>query len=330
MIVIDDTTIAGSSVELINSFGKREITHVIHDIDGTHSLIRDWPPVMSLAMHWAMTCGLESGFDSPENLQILVERVGKAALPEMDRTAVEFAGYSALTQLEYGIRRGFEEGNYPERLRSIITPEFLIVNARILDLMRHGIEVFEEIDEPLEIKAFIKEICPVLFRFYEDILNIASRDRNTLDAKINPEKWRVPGSMEFMRHLKQLGCINYFVTGAVVYESGGMLEEVEACGFEVGPGKLVECMFGSTWDKKMPKDDWIKAIVKDAAIDPAKVLVVGDGRTEIKVGVEIGAVTISRLPEEQQLQRNIQIGLGTNIIVADYTDAVFLGMFYHE
>ncbi|MCF6176647.1 MAG: hypothetical protein L3J71_12870 [Victivallaceae bacterium] len=59
MIVIDDAKIVGSAVELINPFGKREITHVIHDIDGTHSLIRDWPPVMSLAMHWAMTCGLD-------------------------------------------------------------------------------------------------------------------------------------------------------------------------------------------------------------------------------------------------------------------------------
>jgi hypothetical protein len=328
MIVIDDTKIAGSSVELINPFGKREITHVIHDIDGTHSLIRDWPPVMSLAMHWAMTCGLEDGFDSPENLKILVERVGKDELPEMDRTAVEFAGYSALTQLEYGIRRGFETGNYPERLSAVITPEFLVVNARILDLMRHGVEVFDDIGEPLAIKIFIKEICPPLFRFYEAMLNIASRDRNTLDARTNPGKWRVPGSMDFMWHLKKLGCINYFVTGAVVYENGGMLEEVEACGFEIGPGKLVECMLGSTWDKKMPKDDWIKAIVKAASIDPAKVLVVGDGRTEIKVGVEMGAVTISRLPEEQQLQRNIQIGLGTNIIVSDYTAPCFLEMFY--
>ena len=64
MIVIDDSKCAESSIELINPFGIREITHVIRDIDGTHSLIRDWPPVMSLVMHWAMTCGLEEDSDS--------------------------------------------------------------------------------------------------------------------------------------------------------------------------------------------------------------------------------------------------------------------------
>ena len=84
-----------------------------------------------------------------------------------------------------------------------------------------------------------------------------------------------------MEYLQALGCTNYFVTGAVVYEEGGMLEEVEACGFKVGPGKLVESLRGSTWDKKMPKDDWIK----EENLDPAKVLIIGDGRTEIKVGI---------------------------------------------
>lgn len=36
------------SIELVKSFSPRQITHVFHDIDGTHSLIRDWVPVMAL------------------------------------------------------------------------------------------------------------------------------------------------------------------------------------------------------------------------------------------------------------------------------------------
>ena len=35
-------------IEVANIFAKRQITHVFHDIDGTHSLIRDWVPVMAL------------------------------------------------------------------------------------------------------------------------------------------------------------------------------------------------------------------------------------------------------------------------------------------
>ncbi len=313
-----DSSKAGTGVELLVPFGKREFTHIIHDIDGTHSLIRDWPPVMSLSMHYAMTSGLEDGFDSKENLDKLVARVGSEPLPETDRTCVEFGGYSALTQLEYGIRRGFQEGTYNKKLKPLMTQKVLKTNAKILDLMRSGVEIFDDIEEPAEIKAYIKEVGPPLFRLYENILNGACRDKNTEEARTNPEKWRVPGSVEFMEHLQSLGCTNYFVTGAVVYEEGGMLEEVEACGFIVGPGKLVESLRGSTWDKKMPKDDWIKAIIKEENLDPAKVLIVGDGRTEIKVGVEMGSVTISRLPKDEVLQRKIQTDLGTNIIVTDY------------
>ncbi len=322
-----DSEKTGAGVELLVPFGKREFTHIIHDIDGTHSLIRDWPPVMSLSMHYAMTSGLEEGFDSTENLEKLVARVGSEPLPETDRTCVEFGGYSALTQLEYGIRRGFQEGTYDKKLVSLMTPEVLETNAKILDLMRSGVEIFDDIEEPAEIKAYIREVGPPLFRLYENILNGACRDKNTEDARTNPEKWRVPGSVEFMEYLQALGCTNYFVTGAVVYEEGGMLEEVEACGFDVGPGKLVESLRGSTWDKKMPKDDWIKAIIKEENLDPAKVLIIGDGRTEIKVGVEMGSVTISRLPKDEFMQRKIQTGLGTNIIVTDYKVEGFLEMF---
>ncbi len=328
MAIIDDSKIKDSSIELINSFGKREITHVIHDIDGTHSLIREWAPAMSLAMHYAMTCGFENDFDSAENLAVLIERVGKEDLTEMDVTSLEFAGYSALTQLEYGIRRGFEEGNYPARLDAVLTPEALKANSEILVMMRSGREVFDDIDEPAEIKAFIKETAPPLFILYEKILNKACRDRNTEDARQNPEKWRVKDSIKFMKHLKRLGCINHFVTGAVIYDDGGMREEVEVCGFEVGPGKLVESLRGSSWDQKLPKDDWIRSIIAEENIDPAKVLIVGDGRTEIKVGVEIGAVVISRLPKDEELQRKIQIGLGTHMIVADYSDPAIYEMIH--
>jgi len=92
----DDTPARGSRVEFINPLpGRRRFTHAIHDIDGTHSLIRDWPPVMSLSMHWAMTCGLGEDFDSADNLARLIPQVGARPLPETDRYCVECAGFSA-------------------------------------------------------------------------------------------------------------------------------------------------------------------------------------------------------------------------------------------
>ena len=115
MAILDDAILAETpgNIEVVRSVGRRRITHAIHDVDGTHSLIRQWPPVMSLVIHYAMHCGLGDDFDSPERAANLVERVGREPLPETDEFCVETAGLSALTQMEYGIRRAVQMGNIP-------------------------------------------------------------------------------------------------------------------------------------------------------------------------------------------------------------------------
>jgi phosphoglycolate phosphatase-like HAD superfamily hydrolase len=329
MAFIDDTLGKDSgNVELINPVGKREIVCVIHDIDGTHSLIRDWPPVMSLSIHWAMTCGLEEDFDSEENLHTLIEKVGAKELPETDEFCVESAGLSALTQMEYGIRRAVELGNVPESVGLGLTPEQERNNSQIIKRIWNGDERFDDIPEPPALKAFIAEKTPRLFQLYERILNGACRDRNTADAWKHPEKWLVPGSMTFMKHLYLIGCVNYFVTGAVIYETGGMFEEVRAVGFDVGPGKEVEGLRGSSWDRKMPKDEVIRELLPELGVDPSQALVLGDGRSEIKAGVDLGCVTISRLPADALRQRELHVELGTNYIVPDFTDPALKQMIH--
>jgi phosphoglycolate phosphatase-like HAD superfamily hydrolase len=322
MATLDDSRISArqSRIEVIHPVGRRTITHVMHDIDGTHSLIRDWPPVMSLTIHWAMTCGLAEDFDSDENLRNLVARVGAEPLPETDRFCVESAGLSALTQMEYGIRRAIQLGNIPPNAPFRLTPDVERGNAEIVRRIWNGQDRFDDIAEPPELLAFIHERTPRLFKLYEKILNQACRDRNTADAWKNPAKWRVPGSMEFMRYLHEIGCRNYFVTGAVIYPEGGMFEEVQALGFEVGPGKMVDAVLGSSWDRKMPKVEVMRELCETHRIDPCHVLVLGDGRTEIQAAVEMGSVAISRLPANACRQRELHIQIGTNYIVEDWTD----------
>lgn len=36
---------------IINSFADMEIGYAFHDIYGTHSLIREWPPIMSICLY---------------------------------------------------------------------------------------------------------------------------------------------------------------------------------------------------------------------------------------------------------------------------------------
>lgn len=322
MPVIDDRALAGGSegLEVVRPVGRRVFGHAVHDVDGTHSLIRDWPPVMSLAIHWAMTCGLGERFDAPEVVGELVARVGRAALPETDRFCVESAGLSALTQMEFGIRRAIELGNAPPEPRLELSAAEQLANSEVIRRIWAGQERFPDVAEPPGLLAFIAERSARLFKLYEAVLNGACRDRNTADARRNPAKWRVPGSLEFMERLKALGCRNYFVTGAVLYAGGGMLEEVEAVGLAVGPGRLVEAMLGSTWDRKQPKDEVMRELFRARGIDPAEVLVVGDGRTEIKAGADLGCVCLSRLPAAARRQRELHRELGANYIVTDYTD----------
>ena len=93
-----------------NTHGEnREIVCAFHDIDGTHSLIREWPPVMSICLYDVIVNGLPEDFDSKENEKRLIEICGTKALPETDKFCVESAGLSALTQMEWAIRRAVEE-----------------------------------------------------------------------------------------------------------------------------------------------------------------------------------------------------------------------------
>lgn len=158
---------------------------------------------------------------------------------------------------------------------------------------------------------------------YEQVLNRFCRDNNLKKAKENPEEFLVKGSKEFMKYLYDNGVKNYFVTGAVVDKSKvppmGMYEEVLGLGFEIGEGKLIEDILGSTWDEKIPKEDVMYRLAKDFNIDGENILVIGDGRSEITAGVKLGAVTISILPENASRQRELHKELGTDIIIPDYT-----------
>lgn len=305
---------------VINPFDTREIKYAFHDIDGTHSLIRDWPPVMSICLYDVIANGIDEDFDSKENEIRLINLAGKEKLEETDRFCVESAGLSALTQMEWAIRRSVEEGNIKVNCDKD-------TNSEIIKRIWNGEEYYDDLPETDEMNALLTEKTPRLFKLYEAVLNGYCRDKNLEEAKKNPDKFRIAGSMDFMKFLKDNGVTNYFVTGAVVEKGMGMHEEVEGLGYKIGTGSLVEDIIGSTWTEKMPKDMVMKKLLKDLDVDGANVLVVGDGRAEIAAGAEMGSVVISRLPQSAQYQRKLHKKLGSNIIVEDYLNKDLLKMF---
>lgn len=296
---------------IINSFADMEITYAFHDIDGTHSLIREWPPVMSICLYDVIQNGVPENFDSKENEKRLIEECGSRALPETDRFCIESAGLSALTQMEWAIRRAVEEG-------SVKINCDMATNSEIIKRIWNGEEIFDDLPETEEMSKLLEEKTPRLFKLYEAVLNGYCRDKNLEKAKKDPRSFQVPGSVEFMKFLKDKGVKNYFVTGAVVEKGMGMHEEVEGLGYKIGEGELVEDILGSTWTEKMPKEMVMEKLRKDLNIDGKNILVVGDGRAEILAGAEMGALVISRLPKTAEYQRKLHNELGAHIIVEDY------------
>ena len=202
------------TTEIINMIENREIVCAFHDIDGTHSLIRNWPPVMSRVLYDTAVNGIPENLTSEENINRLVSLCGVEDLEETDRFCVESAGLSALTQMEWAIRRNQEltNGEYNSAL-----------NSEIISLIWKGEEKFENFDEPQEYLDYLNEKTPKLFWVYEQVLNRYCRDNNLRKAKENPEEFLIKGSMEFMNYLHEKGIKNYFVTGAVVDKSSSRL-----------------------------------------------------------------------------------------------------------
>lgn len=302
-------------------FSRRVITHVFHDIDGTHSLIRDWPPVMSIVLYDVIVNGLPEDYDSDENVRRLIDAAGTRPLPETDRFCIESAGLSALTQMEWSIRRAIEEG----------TVKFdcdKSVNSEKIRRIWKGEEIFDDLADAPEIEEFLAVHSPRLFKCYEKVLNGYCRDKNLEIAKADPERFRVKGSFEWMQFLKDNGVKNYFVTGAVVEKGMGMHEEVETLGYRFGEDEMMEDIYGSTWTEKIPKNVVMQRLMEKMNLKPENVMVVGDGRSEIFAGVEMGALCVSRLPADAEAQRRIHKALGTNMIVEDWTDpALYKNLF---
>ncbi len=316
MIYVDPAKIP-EGIEVATPFGPRRITHAFHDIDGTHSLIREWVPVMALVTGFVSEYGLPEASD-PAGMAEIMARRDPAEFPEGHRFAIESAGLSALTQMEWALRRAAQHG------RLELPGETPAVNDAIVERIWRGEEEFDDCPEPAAVRALLVREGTRLFRAYEILLLAMGRDRNLAEARRNPARWRVPGSLEFLTYLKQCGVRNYFVTGAVIeYDRDGvahgtMAEEIEALGLGAQAGGVIEKLVGSTWHEKLPKDKLMFNLCRAERVDPAHVLIVGDGRSEIAAAVGMKALAMSRLDDAAARAREIHRELGTNLIVNRY------------
>jgi len=320
-----------AGTEVVVPWGQRKITHAFHDIDGTHSLIRDWVPVMELVIGWVIENGID-GIDSQDSFIAKILSARKTCYPMAKDFAIESAGLSALTQMEWALRNALKQGTLMWKGRPL-PPVSLKINDLIIAQIFAGKEHSDEYGESMPFKTFLRETSSKLFKVYEQVLLIMSRNQNLKAARSDPERWRVPGSMSFLQKLKSLDIKNYFVTGAVVEHnadgstSGTMYEEIVALGYQIGERKLVEKLCGSDWNQKVSKQEIFDQICVKEGLAPENIMIIGDGRSEISAGQQMGALTISRLNKSAARQRTLHRKLGTNLIIADYCSAELMQIF---
>jgi hypothetical protein len=336
MTLVSDNSLLNLSsdsagIELIKPWGERNITHAFHDIDGTHSLIRNWIPAMELVLGWVIENGID-GIENPEAFATKIIREKNRRFPRAEDFAIESAGLSALTQMEWALRSAILIGTLIPDGKPLCD-HAMVVNHEIINRIFAGEEHFEQYDETADFRRFLNETSSKLFKIYELLLLAISRNDNLKAAKINPAQWRVPGSMEFLQILKSLSIKNYFVTGAVIEHhadntiSGTMYEEIIALGYHVGKNQMVENLYGSKWDEKISKQKIFQQICEMENLHPENILIIGDGRSEISAGVAMGALTVSRIDKNFLRHRSLHRKLGTNLIVPDYCSNEFKQIF---
>ena len=312
MLFVDPSKIP-STIEKVAPFESRHITHAFFDIDGTCSLIREWVPVMALVTGFTAKYGLPDT-NLPSEIAQIISTHNPDEFPEGFKFAIESAGLSALTQMEWALRcaAANDKIQLPKLEKKI--------NKEIIQAIENGEELFEDKNEAKSLRDMLAEKSSLLFKAYEILLLSMCRNRNLALAKENPTKFLVPGIIEFMTFLRDCGVKSYFVTGAVVEPdgTGTMFEEIDALGLAPSPDGLAQKLIGSTWNEKIPKDKIMEKLAAQEGIDGKSLLVIGDGRSEVSAGVKLGALVISRLNQTDLRQREIHKKLNTNIIIDHY------------
>ena len=137
------------------------------------------------------------------------------------------------------------------------------------------------------------------------------------------EDFLIPGSVAFLRFLRQKGIAIYVASGT---DDADVRREAELLG--VLP--LVQSVKGAPMRKKdCSKEAVIREILERSSLSGSQLLVVGDGKVEIQLGREVGALTIGIASNERQRDGSFQQKkleklqkAGADLIVPDFTPLI--------
>ncbi len=131
----------------------------------------------------------------------------------------------------------------------------------------------------------------------------------------------IRGSEEFLKALTQRGVELYVASGT---DDPDVKKEAEVLGL----GKYFKEIAGAPVGKAdCSKEAVLRSLVEDHGLKGMEVVVIGDGKVEIALGREVGAISLGVASDEERLhginpvKRKRLIAAGAHAIVGDFEDA---------
>lgn len=152
---------------------------------------------------------------------------------------------------------------------------------------------------------------------------VQRRSDKLLNGNSQPEDFRIPGSLEFLEALHKRGIDIYIASGT---DDVDVQREVESLGIR----QLVKYVAGAPHRRAdCSKEAVIKDLIEDQGLQGSEFFVIGDGKVEIGLGLEAGAISIGAATDEinrqgiNEFKRSKLVEAGAHAIVGDFLN-------YHE
>jgi len=147
---------------------------------------------------------------------------------------------------------------------------------------------------------------------------IHKRADKLLNGELKPEDYRIKGSLEFLTALNEIGIDIYVASGT---DDVDVQREVESVGIK----QLVKHVAGAPHRRAdCSKEAVIKNLIEDQGLQGSELVVIGDGKVEISLGVKAGAITVGAATDEinrsgiNDFKRRKLIKAGAHAIVGDF------------
>jgi len=149
---------------------------------------------------------------------------------------------------------------------------------------------------------------------------VSARAQQVIDGHAQPDDFMIAGSRAFLDALRTAGLTLYVASGT---DHADVVREVGTLGLTDYFAEIAGAPPGST---DCSKEAVLRRLVRDAGLQGLEVVVIGDGRVEIALGREVGAVTLGVASDDEKREginpakyRRL-VNAGAHAITGDFTD----------